>query len=140
MVVTKLNLLAVFVGGGLGSVARWSLSYVLTYQPLSSQLLAPYIQKEFPIGILVVNWLGCFLIGVLAGWLARVSNPAESESIRLLLMVGFLGGFTTFSTFSLEALQMMLKGQWAGLISYLLLSVGGGFVFTWIGYLLKPVN
>jgi fluoride exporter len=83
-------LLATGLGGGLGAIARVSLS----------RLMPDYAFSDFPIPILVVNVLGCFLMGLLVEIMAFYWSP--SMAMRSFLITGFLGGFTTFSAFSLE--------------------------------------
>jgi CrcB protein len=78
----------------------------------------------FPWATLAVNAVGSVLMGVLAGWLAR-HGPGGDE-LRLLLGVGVLGGFTTFSAFSLELVMLMQRGQLLYAALYLLLSIGLG--------------
>lgn len=99
----------VFVGGGLGSLARWL---------MNEWLGSPY-------STLVVNLAGSFLIGLL---LARF----ESQAVIFLAIVGFLGGFTTFSGFSIDVLRLMESHQlwWMG---YLLLSVLGSILLCGLG-------
>lgn len=77
----------------------------------------------WPWSTLIVNVAGGFAMGLLAGALAHAEGV--SESWRLLLGVGVLGGFTTFSAFSLEAVLMIERGDWAAAISYVALSVVG---------------
>jgi fluoride exporter len=95
--------LAVAGGGAIGSLARWQLSAWLRSQ-------AP----AWPWGTLLVNVLGCLLIGCLAGYLAARPLP---EWLRLGLMTGLLGGFTTFSAFSLETLELLRHGAGAALLN-----------------------
>lgn len=108
-----MTLLAIFCGGGLGAVARY--------------LFAALVHKQFgallPWGTLAVNIAGAFAMGLLAGLFALKINAPEP--MRLFLTVGFLGGFTTFSAFSLEAALMLQKGDYLPLIIYVSLSVAG---------------
>lgn len=90
--------LAVACGSAAGGVARWWLG----------QRLNP-LWAGFPLGTLLVNCLGGLLIGAALAVLAR----APHEGLRLLLVTGFLGGFTTFSSFSAESLGLVQRGQWA---------------------------
>ncbi len=76
----------------------------------------------FPLATLVVNVLGSILMGVLVGSLARLLPPHQEE-LRLFLAVGILGGFTTFSSFSLDAVVLMQRGAWWEAGGYVLLSV-----------------
>lgn len=83
----------------------------------------------FPVGTLAVNILGGFAMGLLMGWLA--ARASGDEALRYLLGVGFLGGFTTFSAFSLEALLMIERGDYGIALTYIaasvLLSIGALF-------------
>lgn len=111
------QLLFVFIGGGVGSVMR--------------SLLGKWISNHpFPFATLTVNVLGCFLIGFLY---ALLNRQLMGEGSRLLLAVGFCGGFTTFSTFSNENLHLMRDGQW---LTFILYSVGTLLVCllsVWLG-------
>ena len=117
-----LNYLVVAIGGAVGSVVRFWISTLLTER----------FTETFPIGTLVVNVTGSFIIGVLA---ALAKSDAISHSARAFLMVGVCGGYTTFSSFSLQNLQLLQNGNYyyAGLntaLSLLLCMVG-----VWLGYL-----
>lgn len=81
--------LCVFFGAGFGAVLRWRLGVWLAA-----------LWPAFPPGTHIANLIGCFLIGIAAGWFE--SRPDVSQETRLLITTGFLGGFTTFSAFSLE--------------------------------------
>jgi CrcB protein len=110
------SLLLIFLGGGLGSVLR----YVVGVQTARS-LGAFTSSGGWPWGTLAVNLLGCIAIGTAFRLL-----PVPSEgpaSARLLLMTGFLGGFTTFSAFSLEAAQLWMRGDAQGAALYVAVSV-----------------
>jgi CrcB protein len=91
------NILLVFIGGGLGSLCRWGLSLLI-------QPLAP----RFPWATLASNALACLILGVL---LQQQLGSGITESRRLLLAVGFCGGFSTFSTFTAETFQLWQGGQ-----------------------------
>ena len=110
----------VFLGGGLGAVARYSLDSGL-------KRISPI--REFPIGILVCNLLGCFLIGIALGYLSR-SAPAWFSP---LVITGFLGSFTTFSTFSRDTLHLFDTGLAGMAIANILLSVIPGLLAVWAG-------
>jgi CrcB protein len=115
------NLLLVAVGGGTGAVLR----YLLGVQALRT--LGP----GWPYGTLSANVLGGFAMGLLAGVLA-LRGGADQERWRLLLGVGVLGGFTTFSAYSLEVALMIERREWAQAAAYSLgsvvLSVGALFL------------
>ena len=102
--------LYVALGGGLGAWLRF----------VAGRLVA---SAAFPWATLTVNLLGSFAMGLLAAWLAR---GAASESLRLLLGVGVLGGFTTFSAFSLEIVTLAERGALAAAGFYVLASLVGG--------------
>ena len=115
------NILAVGAGSFIGGVARYLVS-----------LAMKGIGKAFPWATLTVNLLGCLLIGLLWGFLSR--NATESSSWGLFLTVGLCGGFTTFSTFSKEALTMLQAGQIDGFATYVVVSVLAGIAMAALGY------
>ena len=122
-----MNLILVIVGGAVGSAARYLLSR------LSLALIGP----AYPWGTLAANVIGGFLMGVLAGALARIGG---SEQTRLLLGVGVLGGFTTFSSFSLETVVMIERGDLALALGYVAVSVVGAIGALFAGlYLIRAV-
>ncbi|MEH6566298.1 MAG: fluoride efflux transporter CrcB [Halopseudomonas sp.] len=115
------TVVAVAIGGALGALARHGVA----------QWSMQYWPKAFPLPTLIVNLLGCLLIGILYGiWLQR---PELSPLLRQTLMVGFLGAFTTFSTFSLDSLRLLENGEGLLAITYILLSVCIGLLATWAG-------
>ncbi len=91
----------------------------------------------FPWATLTVNFLGSFAMGVLAGWLARYGQGGEGW--RLLLGVGVLGGFTTFSAFSLEIVDMANRGAFATAAIYISVSLAGGILGLFAGLLVMRV-
>ena len=115
-----LPLLYVMVGGAVGSGARYLTGSAMT------ALLGP----DYPFGTLAVNIVGGLLMGVLVGVLAR---NAASENWRLLLAVGVLGGFTTFSAFSLEVVTMIERGAFGVAFGYVLVSVIGSIAALFAG-------
>ena len=104
------QLIFVFVGGGVGSVLRFAVA----------KYLAAY-SVHFPIATLCANVLACLLLGIVAGSAGR---GAVSESARLLLIVGICGGFSTFSTFSGETLQLLQTGRYGIAALYVCGSLG----------------
>lgn len=117
------NLLMVAVGGALGSVCRYLLSlsiYRLFDEPL------------FPYGLITVNVLGCFLIGILAA--VFEARAIFSPAIRLFLMVGFLGGFTTFSSFGLETFTLLHEHQLSMALIEVVVQVVVGVAAVWLGF------
>jgi len=117
--------LLVMIGGAIGAALRYHLG------ALSLRLLGP----GWPWGTLTANVAGGFAMGALAGWLALRASGG-GESLRLFLAVGVLGGFTTFSAFSLETLLMIERGEVASALAYVLLSVLGAVTALWLGLLL----
>ena len=115
------NIIAVGAGSFIGGTARYLVS-----------LAMKGISKGFPLATLLVNLLGCLIIGLLWGFLSR--NASESTSWGLFLTVGLCGGFTTFSTFSKEALTMLQTGQIWGFASYIAISILAGIALVALGY------
>ncbi|MBB4617689.1 fluoride efflux transporter CrcB [Sphingomonas abaci] len=115
-------LVLVMLGGAIGSGARyWTGRWMLAR-------LGP----DFPYGTLTVNLVGGFAMGVLAGLLARMGG---NEPWRLLLGVGVLGGYTTFSSFSLDVVTLAERGQMLTALGYVLLSVIGAILALFAGLL-----
>lgn len=119
--------LVVFLGGGVGAAARHGVN-----------LLTAQGSAKFPWGTLAVNVLGSLLIGVLAEWFAlRAQLP---QPLRLFLITGVLGGFTTFSAFSLEVGLLIERGQMAAAAGYVLASIIGAVGAMFVGiYLVRHV-
>ncbi len=111
--------LHVFIGGGAGAVLRHQLGRAMT------QWMGVQAVSTFPWATLAVNALGSLLMGMLAGWLAR-HGGAQGDQMRLLLGVGLLGGFTTFSAFSLEMVLLVERGQYTLAALYAVLSFALG--------------
>lgn len=106
------RLLLVALGGAIGASARYGLG-------LATLRLVP--EATWPWATFAANVLGGLLMGLLVGWLA-LKGGAEQEAVRLFAAVGVLGGFTTFSAFSLEAFQMIERRQWVLAGGYVALS------------------
>ena len=119
------HFLLVAAGGAIGAALRHGVG-VLTLRHLSS---------SWPWATFTVNILGSFAMGLLAGWLAR-HGTQYGENVRLLLGVGLLGGFTTFSAFSLETVNMIRTGETAKALAYIVLSVGCSVAALALGLLL----
>ena len=121
----------VFLGGGLGSLARWSLD--ATWQRLG----VTHPLAAFPAGILLCNLIGCFLIGLWTGWaLARPQLAGWTP----FFSVGFLGGFTTFSSFAKSTLELVAQGHAGLALLKIGLSVIGGLAAAYLGLrLASPV-
>ena len=122
-------LLFVMIGGALGAGIRYQIGR------LSLALLGP----GFPWGTWFINLSGGLLMGLLVGTLAR-HTPASGESCRLLVGVGVLGGYTTFSTFSLEAANMIQRGDWGMAILYVTTSAIGAILLLFAGLALARVG
>ena len=120
---SSMTYLAIALGGAAGSVLRYAIQSAL--RPAGG---------GFPWGTLAVNLLGSFLIGLCAALAERYGTQGAGSWIRPWLMVGLMGGFTTFSAFSLENMQMLRNGQIALVFAYALLSVAGGLVLALAGY------
>lgn len=105
--------LLVGLGGALGSMARHGLNHLVHQRAIAS---------TFPFGIFLVNVIGSVAIGAVAGLLAPGRLHASYE-MRIFLIVGVLGGFTTFSSFSLETLNLARNGEWFWAGSYIVLSL-----------------
>ncbi len=125
MNLTLYKILAIGSGGFIGAVSRYLLSTFVQNQ------VKP---EQFPIGIFVVNVIGCLLIGFLAG-LFELKEWMNVE-LRLFVFVGLLGGFTTFSTFANDSFLLGKEGEMLAA----LLNAGGqvliGLLCVWLGYLL----
>ncbi|WP_374530842.1 fluoride efflux transporter CrcB [Novosphingobium sp.] len=115
----------VALGGGLGAWLRYIVSRVWI------AAIGPIAASAFPWATLTVNVVGSFAMGLLAGWLAR--HGSGGESWRLLLGVGVLGGFTTFSAFSLELVSMIQRGALSNAALYMGLSLAGGIAGLLLG-------
>ncbi len=100
--------LLVFLGAGLGGAARHAVNLGC----------GRWCGTQFPWGTLTVNVVGSFAMGLLAGWLAFKAGESWSQHARLFLATGVLGGFTTFSAFSLDALLLWERGQALAAASY----------------------
>ncbi len=116
------NILLVGLGGFVGSIARYFVS----------KLNLTIDIWDIPIGTLTVNIVGSYVIGLLAG--ISEKSVLLTPDLRLLLMVGLCGGFTTFSSFTNENLMLMHNGQVFSLLMYTGLSVMLGFVAVYLGF------
>jgi CrcB protein len=123
-----MNYFLIAIGGAIGSVARY----------LCSAWIAGRAESQLPWGTIVVNVIGSLVIGAIAGALEPSSRLALSlaarENINYFWMVGVLGGFTTFSSFSLQTLMLMRTQQWGLAGANVLLSVLVCLVAVWFGF------
>ncbi len=120
------NTLLVGLGGFAGSILRFAVNTL-------AQKIWPH--PFFPYGTLTVNIAGCLLIGLLGGLFeTRQMVPAE---LRLLLIAGFLGGFTTFSSFGYELFSLARAGQFIPALIHAVLHLTLGFSAVWLGFILS---
>lgn len=118
--------LLVAAGGAIGSVARYGLG-------LAVGRLAP--NAAWPLGTFAANVLGGLLMGLLVGWLA-FRGGAQQEAVRLFAAVGVLGGFTTFSSYSLEAVQMIERREIGLAAAYVVGSVVLAILALFVGLMI----
>lgn len=116
------NVLLVALGGGLGAAGRFGVS-----------LAMPARAGEWPWATFLINVTGSLLIGLLAGWLA--TRGEAGEPWRLFLGVGVIGGFTTFSAYSLETMRIIERSDWVGASTYSIGSVVVGLIAVGLGLL-----
>jgi CrcB protein len=114
----------VFLGGGLGSVLRYGVSKFIPFQ-----------QNTFPYPTLIANLLGCLLIGFIMG--SAIKHETLSSSQTLFFATGFCGGLTTFSTFSLEGLELLKSGNLGVFLFYTLISIILGLLAVGLGIYLS---
>lgn len=116
------ELLFVGLGGGIGSMLRF----------LTSRIVARYAHADWLfLGTFSANVIGSFLIGMLSGWM--LAHHPDNQSFRLLFIVGFCGGYTTFSTFAFENLRLWQSEQYLLFGVYLLASIVIGILAVWSG-------
>lgn len=118
------DLILVGIGGAFGSMARYIIGIII--QPK---------QAQFPWNTLLVNVIGSFLVGILAEWFSRQQN--DTSLLRSLIIVGFCGGFTTFSSFSIETLRLFKNGSTMLSLVYILSSVSFSLMAVFVGYSLS---
>lgn len=118
--------LLVGAGGAIGAMSRYGLSV----------LVGRFWSASFPLATLLANIIGSCLMGILIGVLAR-TTPAMSNEIRLFVAVGVLGGFTTFSSFSLDTIFLIERGALAQALLYIGLSVVVCLLGLYLGLLIS---
>jgi fluoride exporter len=124
------SILIISLGASCGAVLRWLLG-------LQLNALFPTI----PLGTLAANWIGGYLIGIAVGWFSQ--HPLISPEMRLLIITGFLGGLTTFSTFSAEVVSLLQASRLAWAFGAIGVHVVGSLLLTVLGiitvsYLIQP--
>jgi CrcB protein len=118
-----LQALLVFIGGGIGAAARHGVNIAA----------ARVGGIGFPWGTLTVNILGSFVMGLLAAFLAFKADASWTQNTRLFLTTGILGGFTTFSAFSLDTALLWERGQFGVAAGYVAMSVGASIAALFLG-------
>lgn len=128
----------VALGGALGSAFRFIVSGLVAHRladPLS-RLSAHWLTAAFPWGTLAVNVIGSLVIGGIAALSGPDGRWLVAPGIRQFLMLGVLGGFTTFSSFSLQTLELLRDGEWLMAFANVLLSVALCLIAVWAGFTL----
>jgi CrcB protein len=121
--------LIIAVGGAIGSMGRYWIS----------GLVAERWGETLPWGTLVVNSTGSLLIGFIFGITAPGSRFLAPVGFREFFMIGICGGYTTFSSFSLQSLQMLQEGEWARAAAYTAIALLTSFIGVWLGFTLAAV-
>jgi CrcB protein len=122
MFATAIKLLWIAAGGAAGALLRYGLGGLVHGRIPDS---------TFPWGTLVVNLAGCFIIG--GFWVMGDEKSLLGPEMRLMLMVGLIGAFTTFSTFSLETIHLVAAGRWVAAAANVAASVALGLIGVWLG-------
>jgi CrcB protein len=119
------HLVLIFIGGGLGSLARYGAGKAFSAW-----------SSIFPFGTLTANILACLILGIFTGW-ATFRSPDAVLTYRLFIVVGFCGGFSTFSTFSNDSVQLMASDRWTeaiiNIFGSLILCLGATLLGMWLG-------
>jgi CrcB protein len=118
-----MSYVVVILGGGIGSALRFGIS----------NFIAGRYGDTFPLGTLIVNITGCFLIGLIAAISGPDGRVLIGSHARQFLMIGIMGGYTTFSSFSLQTLSLAQDGEWLPAGLNVLLSVALCLIGVWLG-------
>ena len=114
------EIIAVFIGGGIGSILRFLLNKI--------EIVS---ENDYPYSTFISNVVGCFILGLVLGYF--IKNGSNNSTLFVFLTVGLCGGFTTFSTFSNENLQLIQNGHILSFLIYTLLSLILGIMFVYFG-------
>ncbi len=120
-----MSYLWVTVGSAIGGLLRYTIA----------RLMLP-VSAGFPFGTVIINIIGCFVIGFFGTLTLHGGKYAASGNMRLFVMVGLCGGFTTFSSFSLESFDLLRSGAWGRALTNMVLSVTLGLAAVAAGHLL----
>ena len=114
------EIIAVFIGGGIGSILRFLLNKI--------EIVS---ENNYPYSTFISNVVGCFILGLVLGYF--IKNGSNNSTLFVFLTVGLCGGFTTFSTFSNENLQLIQNGHILSFLIYTLLRLILGIMFVYFG-------
>ena len=117
------EIIVVFIGGGIGSILRFLFNKI--------EIVS---ENNFPYSTFISNFLGCFILGLVLGYFIKSENP--NSVMFVFLTVGLCGGFTTFSSFSYENLQLLQNGEILTFLIYLLGSLMVGIISVYVGMLI----
>lgn len=113
------DLIIVGIGGFFGSIARYGIAIAS----------AKHFSDKLVTGTLLVNLLGCLIIGILAGYFGKMN-----QQLTIFLMAGFCGGFTTYSTFALDGVKLIKTGMYTEFFLYVIASTLGGILLCFLGF------
>lgn len=115
------SILLVGLGGAVGSILRY----------LSSLFITRYFNSVFPLATFAVNIIGCFLIGLIFGYMEK--EQITNDTIKYLFITGFCGGYTTFSTFAIENVGLIQSEHTLSAFAYIAASIITGLFAVWLG-------
>jgi CrcB protein len=121
------QLLIVFIGGGIGTVFRYLLSKLI-----------PYSGNGFPWSTFSTNLIGCFIIGILSSYFLKTVSNDQSDMV-LFSTIGLCGGFTTFSTYAYENLNLIKSEDYLNFLIYTLISVTLGIIMVYFGMIINKL-
>ena len=115
------NIILIGLGGFIGTILRYGIGKIFEKN-----------LNFFPYGTFLINIIGCFILGLLISLLAK-ENDLFSNKLYLFICIGFCGGLTTFSTFSMESLNLIYDGKFFLMLLYIISSIGFGLLFCYFG-------